>query len=64
MNIDVLRLIIYMHYFTISAIKAEKEHEQFKTNIEGFDKDKLKDVQTIEKNTLPTKETIEQEKTA
>merc|ERR1712110_344352 len=46
------------------AIKAEKEHEQFKTNIEGFDKDKLKDVQTIEKNTLPTKETIEQEKTA
>jgi len=46
------------------AIKAEKEHEQFKSGIEGFDKDKLKDVQTMEKNTLPTKETIEQEKTA
>ena len=53
-----------MHECTFLAIKAEKEHEQFKTNIEGFDKDKLKDVQTIEKNTLPTKETIEQEKTA
>ena len=55
---------MFMHECTFSAIKAEKEHEQFKSGIEGFDKDKLKDVQTMEKNTLPTKETIEQEKTA
>ena len=64
MNIYALWLIICVHYCTFSAIKAEKEHEQFKSGIEGFDKDKLKDVQTMEKNTLPTKETIEQEKTA
>ena len=56
--------MIFMHECTFLAIKAEKEHEQFKSGIEGFDKDKLKDVQTMEKNTLPTKETIEQEKTA
>ena len=64
MNMEVVRLMIFMHYCIFSAIKAEKEHEQFKSGIEGFDKDKLKDVQTMEKNTLPTKETIEQEKTA
>lgn len=46
------------------AIKAEKEHEQFKSGIESFDKNKLKESQTIEKNTLPTKETIDQEKAA
>ena len=42
----------------------EAEHQKFKEGIEGFQKDKLKDVETVEKNTLPTKETIEQEKTA
>merc|ERR1712080_477672 len=31
------------------AIKAEKEHEQFKTGIEGFDKDKLRESLTVEK---------------
>jgi len=46
------------------AIKAEKEHEQFKTGIEGFEKAKLKETATVEKNTLPTSETIAQEKTA
>jgi len=46
------------------AIKAEKEHEQFKAGIESFDKQKLKDTETVEKNTLPTKEVIDQEKTA
>ena len=53
-----------MHLFFISAIKAEKEHEQFKAGIESFDKQKLKDTETVEKNTLPTKEVIDQEKTA
>ena len=60
----IMNVLGYINYCTFAAIQAEKEHEQFKTGIEGFDKDKLKDVQTIEKNTLPTKETIEQEKTA
>ena len=32
--------------------------------IAGFDKSKLKKTETTEKNTLPTKETIEQEKQA
>jgi len=32
--------------------------------VAAFDKTKLKKVETQEKNTLPTKETIEQEKTA
>uniref|UniRef100_A0A3B4ZQH8 Thymosin beta n=2 Tax=Stegastes partitus TaxID=144197 RepID=A0A3B4ZQH8_9TELE len=32
------------------------------TEVENFDKSKLKKTETQEKNTLPTKETIEQEK--
>nr|XP_015204789.1 PREDICTED: thymosin beta-12-like isoform X2 [Lepisosteus oculatus]XP_015204790.1 PREDICTED: thymosin beta-12-like isoform X2 [Lepisosteus oculatus] len=32
------------------------------TEIEGFDKSKLKKTETKEKNPLPTKETIEQER--
>ena len=48
----------------ILAIQAEKEHEQFKSGIEGFDKGKLRESMTVEKNTLPTKETIDQEKSA
>nr|AAC26833.1 thymosin beta [Strongylocentrotus purpuratus] len=32
--------------------------------VSSFDKTKLKKTETEEKNTLPTKETIEQEKTA
>ena len=50
--------------FLILAIAAEKEHEQFKSGIEGFDKGKLRESMTVEKNTLPTKETIDQEKAA
>ncbi|XP_016895445.1 thymosin beta-4 [Cynoglossus semilaevis] len=34
------------------------------TEVAGFDKTKLKKTETQEKNTLPTKEIIEQEKTA
>jgi len=34
------------------------------SEVAGFDKTKLKKTETAEKNTLPTKETIEQEKTA
>jgi len=34
------------------------------SEVTSFDKGKLKKTETQEKNTLPTKETIEQEKTA
>ena len=51
-------------FFPILAINAEKQHEQFKSSIQGFDKGKLRASVTEEKNTLPTKETIEQEKAA
>nr|CAD29144.1 beta-thymosin [Paracentrotus lividus] len=34
------------------------------SEVASFDKSKLKKAETQEKNTLPTKETIEQEKTA
>ena len=50
--------------FLFLAIAAEKKHEDFKAGIEGFQKDKLSKAETVEKNTLPTKEVIEQEKTA
>lgn len=33
------------------------------SEVQKFDKSKLKKVETSEKNTLPTKETIDQEKT-
>jgi hypothetical protein len=42
----------------------EAEHNAFKDGVEGFNKDKLNRAETVEKNTLPTKEVIEQEKKA
>jgi hypothetical protein len=51
-------------YFYFSAIKLEEDHLKFVTGIESFDKDKLAKTPTVEKNTLPTKEVIDQEKTA
>ena len=47
-----------------SAIRLEAEHNQFKAGIEKFDKDQLSKAETVEKNTLPTKEVIEEEKKA
>ena len=46
------------------AIAAEGEHNRFKASIETFDKEKLAHADTVEKNPLPTKEVIEQEKSA
>ena len=54
----------WISFFLVLAIQAEKEHEQFKSGIESFDKGKLRESMTVEKNTLPTKETIDQEKSA
>ena len=51
-------------FLSLSAIKMEAEHQKFKEGIEGFKKDQMKKAETVEKNTLPTKEVIEQEKKA
>ena len=48
----------------IAAIRQEAEHNKFKEGIEHFNKDQLSKTSTVEKNTLPTKEVIEQEKKA
>lgn len=61
------RRITFTFTFTItffSAIKIEKDLLELKTGIEGFDKEKLTPTPTVEKNTLPTQEVIEAEKTA
>ena len=50
------------YFFHFSAIRMEAEHQKFKDGVEGFNKDKLNHAETVEKNTLPTKEVIEQEK--
>ena len=51
-------------FFSFLAIRLEAEHNAFKDGVEGFNKDNLKAAETVEKNTLPTKEVIEQEKKA
>ena len=56
--------ILIVNYLIFSAIAQEAKHEKFKSGIETFDKDKLAKADTVEKNTLPTKEVIEQEKSA
>ena len=42
----------------------ENEQQAVNSELAGFDKEKLKTVTTNEKNSLPTKETIEQEKSS
>ena len=49
---------------TIEAIAQEMEHIKFKDGIEKYDKGQLTHTETMEKNTLPTKEVIEMEKSA
>lgn len=51
-------------FFLPTAIEAEKEKNKFLNGIENFDPTKLKHTETCEKNPLPTKDVIEQEKTA
>lgn len=45
-----------------TAIEKEKEKLNFINGIENFDSTKLKHTETQEKNPLPTKEIIEEEK--
>lgn len=47
-----------------SVIEQEKGQRQLISGIENFDSSKLKHAETCEKNPLPTKEIIDQEKSA
>lgn len=54
-----------VHYFLIfTAIEEERGKQQLFSGIENFDASKLKHTETCEKNPLPTKEIIEEEKKA
>lgn len=46
------------------VIEQEKDQQRFISGIENFDTSKLKHTETCEKNPLPTKEAIAQEKSA
>ena len=48
--------------FYFSAIQQEKSQAELITGIEGFKKTSLKHAETQEKNPLPTKDQIDQEK--
>lgn len=47
-----------------TAIQQEKSQVELITGIEGFKRDSLKHAETQEKNPLPTKDQIDQEKAA
>lgn len=55
---------IKIKIFSFLAIEQEKEKLNFINGIENFDSKKLKPTETCEKNPLPTKEVIEEEKKA
>ena len=63
-------LAIKKFHFEVHNLLYQMENEQNAIHAElssalaGFDKEKLKPVTTNEKNSLPTKETIEQEKSS
>ena len=56
--------MLYYNYIIVLllAIEKEKEKNNFIAGIENFDSTKLKHTETCEKNPLPTKEVIEEEK--
>lgn len=49
---------------SLDFFKMENEQQAVNSELAGFDKQKLKAVTTNEKNPLPTKETIDQEKSS
>lgn len=59
-----LKLKINFKKKLISAIQQEKEKIQLISGIENFNPAQLKPTETNEKNPLPTKEVIEEEKKA
>lgn len=48
----------------IAVIEQEKGQQKLISGIENFDTSKLRHAETLEKNPLPTKDVIEQEKSA
>lgn len=54
----------FLSFRITPAIEQEKEKLNFINGIENFDSTKLKHTETMEKNPLPTKEIIEEEKQA
>lgn len=48
--------------FILAAIELERKEVDLINGIENFDSTKLKHTETVEKNPLPTKEVIEEEK--
>lgn len=55
-------MLTFFSLFLLTAIEQEKEQINFINGIENFDSSKLKHTETQEKNPLPTKEVIEEEK--
>lgn len=56
--------MILINFRLFTAIEQEKGQRNLISGIENFDSTKLKHAETQEKNPLPTKEIIDQEKTA
>lgn len=54
----------FNRFISFSAIQQEKSQVELIEGIEGFQRTSLKHAETQEKNPLPTKETIDQEKAA
>lgn len=57
-------MFVRVYFFNFQVIEQEKEKMGIINGIENFDPSKLKHTETCEKNTLPTKDIIDQEKTA
>lgn len=55
--------ILKLLFFPL-VLELEKGKERFISGIENFDTSKLKHTETCEKNPLPTKEAIAEEKSA
>lgn len=59
-NDDVISSSLFLR--RITAIQQEKSQVELIDGIEGFNRRSLKHAETVEKNPLPTKETIDQVK--
>lgn len=55
-------MCINCFFLALAAIEQERKEVDLINGIENFDSTKLKHTETVEKNPLPTKEVIEEEK--
>lgn len=53
-------MMMFISFFPYTAIQQEKSQVELIDGIEGFNRHSLKHTETVEKNPLPTKETIDQ----